>query len=176
MTRKTLVEHMYPITCEAIHVGTVSGKERTVTKNSGIYGWHGDRSQHIVRLYDARGALTPSNFTTTVDRSSVRTDIRLEQDQAAVVVKVPVTIEAAGPVNVVMHGYDADAIRMVLNGEGKTEIRVTNSQFPIAEGRPYRLTIGDEARQVTAGQQGLIFPVSLDGPVAIEIAVEPPKP
>jgi len=175
-TRKTLVEHMYPITFEAIHAGTVSGKERIVTRKSGVYGWHGDRSQHIVRLYDARGALTRSNFTTTVDRNSVRTDVRLERDQAAVVVKVPVTVDSGVPVNVVMHSYAAEAIRMVLNGDGEAQIRVADGQFPVQQGRPYRLTIGGQSRQLTARHQELLFPVLLDGPVEIEIAVDVAKP
>ena len=176
MTRKTLVEHMYPITCEAIHVGTVTGRERIVTKNSGIYGWHGDRSQHIVRLYDARGALTRSSFTTTADTDSVRTQVNLGLDQAAVIVKVPVTVRSRDAVNVVMRDYGTEAIRMALNGTGKARIRVTNGQFPIAQDRLYRLTIGEEATQVTAERQGLLFTVHLDGPVEIWIAPEAATP
>ncbi len=172
ITHKTLVEHMYPITFDAIHAGTVGGKERIVTKQSGVYGWHGDRSLHIVYLYDARGALIRSSFTTTVDDSSVRTDVGLERDQAAVVVKVPVTVASAVPVNVIMRNYGAEAIRMALNGDGKAQIRVTNGQFPIKQGCTYHLNIGGEAMEVTVSRRDLTFPVSLDRPVEIEIAVE----
>ena len=57
MDHKTLVEHMYPIKIESIHAGTIRGRDRIVTKNSGVYGWPGDRRLHVVYRYDARGYL-----------------------------------------------------------------------------------------------------------------------
>ena len=169
MRHKTLVEHMYPITFESIHAGTVRGKERIVTKKSGVYGWHGNGSLHIVYLYDARGELTRSNFMTTVDKSSVRTEVKLEQDQSAAVVKLPITLTASGPVNLVVRQYDINAIRLVLNGKGTANVRVRTGDFIVKPGAAYRITTG-RTQRVTSTRDGLLLlALTLDGPATLLI-------
>ena len=122
LRHNTLVEHMYPITFESIHRGTVRGMERIVTKISGVYGWPGDRALHQVFLYDARGALTRSRFLTTVDASSVRTELRLGEDQSAAVVRVPLARESASPVNVNVEDWSPQTVRLALHGTGSIRV------------------------------------------------------
>jgi len=169
MKHKTLVEHMYPITFESIHVGVVRGKERIVTKKSGVYGWHGDRALHITYLYDARGALTRNGFVTTVDRTGVRMEVALRQDQSAVVVRLPMTLEAAHPVNARVSAYDESGIRASLNGRGAAKIRITDGEFRVVPNRPYRVTMGAKTMSVTSGAQGLEAALGLAGPVELTI-------
>ena len=171
-SHKTLVEHMYPITFESIHPGTVRGRERIVTKRSGIYGWHGDRGLHIVRLCDARGALTRSRFITTVDDASVRTHIQLQKDQSAVVEKLPITLKAGAPVNLIVQQYDAKGITMLLNGKGKATLQIKSGTFQINPGATYR-TKGGAIEKAKAGAKGILaVPLTLDGHVEILIRRE----
>ena len=172
VSHKSIVEHMYPITFESIHAGIVRGKERIVTKKPGVYGWPGDRALHIVYLYDARGALRRSNFLTTVDDSSVRTEVELSKDQSAVIVRLPVTLTASNPVNLSVRQYDINAIRLVLNGKGKAQLRVGNGDFPVKPGAAY-LVKADTVRYVTADKhRTLSFSANAKGPLEIRIAGE----
>ena len=118
MDHKTLLEHMYPITIESIHQGTVRGTERIITKNSGAYGWPGDRSLHIVYRYDSTGHLADNRFLSTADKSGVHTELQLGKDESAAVVKIPVEIESSSPVNLHVRRYDADGLIVALNGRG----------------------------------------------------------
>ena len=119
MDHKTLVEHMYPIAIESIHAGAIRGQDRIVTKNSGMFGWPGDRSLHVVYLYNARGYLAHNDFLSTADQAGVRTEVRLAKDESAVVMKIPVTIESPQPVNFNVLRYDAGGVEIAFNGRGQ---------------------------------------------------------
>ena len=180
MDHKTLVEHMYPITVESIHAGTIRGKELIVTKNSGIYGWpatgtadkHGDRSLHIVYLYDARGMLTRSNFLTTVapGDGAVRTAVNLEKDQSAAIVKLPITLTADTPVNVNVRQYDASAIRMALNGKGTVKFRISDGAFPLYPARIYQITVGGKTWTIAERKKVLTFSADVEGGTNVTIS------
>ena len=167
--RKTLTEHMYPITFESIHAGTVRGKERVITKESAIYGWHGDRALHAVYLYDARGEVTRGDFMSTVDKSGVRTEVKLQEDQAAAVVKLPITLAVTNPVNVSVRQYDLQAIRLALNGRGTAEIHVAQGEFPLYRNLIYQVTVGDKTRTIAEYKTELAFSVHLDGETGVTI-------
>ena len=168
-SHKTLVEHMYPITFESIHAGTVRGKERIVTKRSGVYGWHDDPSLHKIHLCDARGALTRSRFITTVDDAAVRTHIQLQKDQSAVVEKLPITLKTGAPVNVLVRQYAGQGIKMLLNGKGKATLQIRTGTFEIKPAAIYRIK-GAAADQVKADATGtLSVPLTLDGQVEVQI-------
>ncbi len=122
LTYESVPKQMFPITVQEVHGGTVKGKERLVTMNSGVYGWAGDRSLHVAFRYDSRGHRVRPDFLTTVDASSVRTRVDLGQDEAAVVVRIPVRIESTAPVNVVVDRYDDQALSMTVNGRGTIEV------------------------------------------------------
>ena len=96
----TIVSYMYPITFESIHPGIVRGKERIVTKVSGVYGWPGDDSLHVVHFFDARGRKRPHGFVTTVDGDGVRTEILLAEGESAVIEKRARPAGFGGPRNV----------------------------------------------------------------------------
>ena len=169
MDRKTLVEHMYPMTIESIHAGTVRGKQRIVTKNSGVYGWQGDRSLHIVYRYDADGRLDGNNFATTVDSSGGHTDLQLKQHESAAVVKIPVTLKSSEPVNCNVRQYDAAGIVIALNGRGQTQIRIETGPFVVQPGKTYQVMI-DKARDVVAGDDGTLdVALTLVGPTTLKI-------
>ena len=177
LTRRTLTEHMYPITFESIHAGTVRGKERIVTKRSGVYGWPGERREgkragrelHAVYLYDARGTLTPHAFVTAVDGESVRTGVNLTRDQAVAIVKIPVTLESTAPVNVRVTEYSRDQIRITLNGRGEIHLTVQNGGYVIGDGEQHTVTLKQTAATVTSREGRLGGPHTLNGSTELTI-------
>jgi hypothetical protein len=169
MKHKTLVEHMYPITFESIHAGTVRGRERIVTKRSGVYGWPGDRSLHAVYRYDARGELARNGFMTTVDEADARTELRLGESESAAVVRLPITVGSGAPINVRIAEYGAAGIRFSLHGRGPVNLRVADGQFAVRAGEAYRVTAGTTSFSAKADAQGLLITVDLDGPTDVAI-------
>ncbi len=169
VTEETIVAHMYPITFESIHAGTVRGKERIVTKNSGVYGWPGDRSLHAVYPYDARGRLGPNHHLTTVDAGETRTELTLGKNEAAVVVRIPVKIDASGPVNLIVREYDAGGVSLLINGRGDVRFRMRDGKLSIARGSTYRIEAGGKSRDIVAGAVDLEFTVTLAGATRVEI-------
>ena len=176
MKRKTIIEQMYPITFDSIHPGTVRGRERIVTKKSGIYGWPGDRALHKVYAYDARGALMQHNFMTTVDASSVRTEVTLEKDQSAVVVRIPVTLAAPAPVSVNIRRYDKRAVQLVVNGKGTLRIRATKEDLPLRPAMDYRVHADGNPVAIAQHEKDIIFTIELDGETEVTIRTTEAKP
>lgn len=118
----SLPQKMYPITVEEVHAGCVRGKERIITMNSGVYGWPGTRDLHEVFRFDSRGHRIPHNFITTADSGSVRTEVVLDKDETAAIVRIPVQIACESPVNVFVQKHDSRETILDVNGSG--EIRV----------------------------------------------------
>ena len=148
------------------------GEERIITKKDGIYGWHGDRSLHLVYLHDARGRHTRSNFATTVGpgAAGVRTELKLAKDQMAVVAKLPLTLTTSGPVNLNVRRYDRRAVRIALNGRGDITLRVGTGDFAIAPGASYQVRMNGRAQRIAASADGaLSVPLTLDGPTTVEV-------
>jgi len=55
----TLTKYMYPFTPIELHKGYLIGKERIITKVSGLFGW-GDASEFDIKVFDTNGKLTDS--------------------------------------------------------------------------------------------------------------------
>lgn len=169
MDHKTLVEHMYPITIQSIHSGIIRGEERIITMRSGIYGWHGDQSLHIVYLYDENGILVHNNFLTTIDNAGVRTELKLEGDQSAALVKLPIKISASGAINANVCQYDANGIALALNGEGNIEIALEDGDFAVKSDVKYKILANEMQSIVTAKNGRLLMPISLNGYATLQI-------
>jgi hypothetical protein len=170
---KTLVEHMYPITFDSIHEGTVRGLERIVTRRSGIYGWQGDRSLHCVYRYDGRGALTRSEALTTVDSAGVRTRLDLAEQQSAAVVRIPCTLSTPTALNLCVRRYDRDGLLVDLSGVGNASLQVASGDLAVRAGATYRVTLGESTRTVTAKGATLEIALDLQGPARVQIVPEP---
>jgi len=169
--RSTILSEMYPITVEELHSGFIKGRERLITAHSGAYGWPGNRDLHFAYVSDARGILIPSTFLTTVDRSGVRTQITLKENEMAVLKKIPVAIRSRRPINLMAQRYDDEAIRFVLNGRGKTKFTLRDGAFAVRPDAVY-LVKTDTVKRVTADKRGtLSFGIALDG--ELQVGVEP---
>lgn len=169
LNHDSVIQQMFPITVTAIRSGIIRGEDRIVTRHSGIYGWHGDRDLHFVHRYDGRGWPAPHALLTTVDSAGVRTEVHLGPSESAVVKKVPLRLEAEGPVNLIVRQLDAKGVRVLLNGKGPTALRVGSGDFVVKPGRAYQVTT-DRTQAVTASADGVLtVSLALDGPAAVQI-------
>jgi hypothetical protein len=165
LTYPSVPAQMYPITFEEIHAGYVKGRQRLITMRSGLYGWLGDRQLHFAYRYDSRGVPIAHDFLTTADFSGVRTQVDLAKDQCAVVKKIPVSLESAGPVNVHVTKYDATGCELVASGRGPATLTIRNGDFPIRPGLKYVLRKnGADAHSTVAAGESLSFPLELAEP------------
>jgi hypothetical protein len=169
VTEPTIVSNMYPITFDSIHAGTVRGRDRIVTKNSGIYGFHNDRSLHAVYHYDSRGGLLVNNSTTTADASSIRTQLDLKENESAVVKKIPMTLTSTSPINLIMRQYDHQGVNVILTGRGKATLNLRNGDFPIRSELIYRITHGKKSFDLAGYANDLTIELNLTGQTQISI-------
>jgi hypothetical protein len=86
-TYSTLTEHMYPFTPMELHEGYVIGRERIITRKSGLFGW-GDSSGHEMHVYDDSGREVPGYPAPQATRNGANiTELRLAEDWSAVIVR-----------------------------------------------------------------------------------------
>ena len=83
----TLTQYMFPITPVELHRGYIIGKEKIVTKKSGLYGWN-DTSKHEVHVYDDKG-WPAKNFKAPFKNIKGKTysELRLPEDYSAVIIR-----------------------------------------------------------------------------------------
>jgi hypothetical protein len=120
---------MYPITVTDVRSDCVTGRERVVTARDGVYGWPGERCLHLVYRYDRRGRRIAHDFVTTIDAAGARTAVDVDDRELAIVVKLPVTVDSAAPVNVLVSRCDERAIEISLHGHGAARITGPDGQY-----------------------------------------------
>jgi hypothetical protein len=171
-TRKALTTEMYPITVEEIHPGCLKGRERLITLHSGVYGWPGDEELHFIYYHDGRGISMPHGFVTTVDSAGVRTRIDLAENEAAVVKKIPISIQTEKPINLIVKQYDKEKVVLLLNGKGDGRLTMASGDFVIAPKASYHVeTDGRGAQDVHPDAAGkLSFSILLGGPTQIIVS------
>ena len=83
----TLTQHMFPITPIELHKGYIIGREKIITKVSGLYGWD-DASKHEVHVYDDKG-WPAKDFKAPVKvvNGKTYTELRLPEDYSAVIIR-----------------------------------------------------------------------------------------
>ena len=86
-THKTLTEHMFPFTPVELHSGTVIGRERIITKRSGLFGW-GDASAFRAYVYDREGRPTDKVAVSRVVRGEkAYAEVRIPEDYSVAIVR-----------------------------------------------------------------------------------------
>jgi hypothetical protein len=167
LTHPLITTEMYPLTVESIRPGCIQGRERIVTLNSGVYGWPGDTHLHLVRRFDARGRQTADSSLSTVDALGTRTRLDLAPGQTAVVVKLPVVLQAERPVNVCVTCFQDRVLDLTLNGKGAVTLQ--------AEGAGALRVVG---APVEAAADGRALTVTLcgAGPLRLQVDLGQPPP
>jgi hypothetical protein len=161
---------MYPFTLEEVHAGWTKGKERIITKKSGVYGWRGDRQLHRVHRSDARGVLVPNEDFSTANATEVRTELRLAESESAVVEKIPVELLTERPVNVLAKKYDSNGLKVLINGKGDVRLRIANGDFRIEGGETYAVDQDESAQEQLRAGHALVVPLKLDGATLVRIS------
>jgi len=88
-THPTLTGHMYPITPMELHDGWILGRERIITKRSGLFGW-GDKSRHEVHAFDENGRELRDFKSPLIERDGANfSELRLAEGWSAVVIAHP---------------------------------------------------------------------------------------
>jgi hypothetical protein len=162
-----LVRHMYPFTLQELRAGWIKGKERIITRVSGVYGWPGRRQLHQVYRSDARGRLVPNGDFSTADATEVRTELKLADMESAVVEQIPVVLETAHPVNVLVSQYDAGGLELQLHGKGKVRLFLTTVKFRIQPGKTYVVLLSNRDHVEADAAGVLAADIALEGETLI---------
>ncbi len=86
-THHHLVRYMYPITPMELHKGYIIGRERIVTKASGLFGW-GDASAHEVHVFNEEGREVKNAKVPLVRRGGkTYSEVRLAEGWSAAIVR-----------------------------------------------------------------------------------------
>jgi len=86
-----ITPYLFPFTPIEIHPGYMLGQERIVVTHDGNYGWAGKYDLAISRHFDDKGKLTTTHFPINITASGARTAVTLKDNEAAVMVKIPVS-------------------------------------------------------------------------------------
>ena len=128
LTHRMITAEMTPLTIESIHAGRIQGRERIITLNSGIHGWPKDHHLHDIRLFDARGRMTPHAQLTTADETGTRTDLQLTTGQTAVIVRLPITLQSDKTVNTCVTRFKKNVLELTLSGEGNVTLHLEDNE------------------------------------------------
>ena len=86
-THHTLTRYMYPITPLEIHNGLVIGRERIITRKSGLFGF-GDGSRHEIHAFNEEGREVEQFRAPRVERDGhAYSEIRLPEGWSAAIVR-----------------------------------------------------------------------------------------
>ncbi len=155
LTHRMITAEMYPLTIESIHAGRIQGRERIVTMNSGIHGWPQDHHLHDIRLFDARGRLTPHAQLTTADKSGTRTDLNLTPGQTAILVRLPITLQTDHPVNTCVTHFAAHLLELTLSGQGNVTLHFEHKLTGHLRVTGTDATVNEEPRDIQFKLDGL---------------------
>lgn len=86
-THHHLTRYMFPITPMELHEGYILGKERIITKKSGLFGW-GDGAQHEVHVIDDTGHEVEGFNAPRVEKDGkAYTELRIAEGWSAAIVR-----------------------------------------------------------------------------------------
>jgi hypothetical protein len=155
LTHRMITAEMVPLTVESIHAGRIQGRERIVTMNSGVHGWQKDHHLHDIRLFDARGRMTPHTQITTADKSGTRTDLNLTPEQTAVLVRLPITIQSDNPVNTCVTHFETHLLELTLSGQSDVTLHFEDKAAGKLRVTGADATVNEEAHTIRLKLDGL---------------------
>ena len=81
------INHTFPFTPVELHEGYILGKERIITKVSGLYGW-GDPSSHEVHVFNEKGEEATDFKAPWVKRNGQTfTELRIAEGWSAAIIR-----------------------------------------------------------------------------------------
>ncbi|MGQ9732277.1 MAG: hypothetical protein ACUVX8_13525 [Candidatus Zipacnadales bacterium] len=79
--------YLFPFTPLELHHGYLLGRERIITMHSGSYGWHGEETRCMVRIFDPEGKLREERGPLMVSDTQ-RMEIKLAEGEVAVIERI----------------------------------------------------------------------------------------
>lgn len=139
--------YLFPFTPIELHYGYLLGKERIVAAHAGRFGWPGERCLVEVHHFDREGKRTGTDYPTTIG-SEARTAIEPGEDEAVILVRLPVTLEpASGEAVVRQVRYGADELSLVVTAPQGATLRISDGPMAVRADRAYTVSIGDQPSQ-----------------------------
>ena len=86
-THPHLTRYMYPITPMALHEGYILGRERIVTKKSGLYGWGGNEGHEVHVFDDTSKEVAGFEAPLREIAGKTYTELRIAEDWSAVIIR-----------------------------------------------------------------------------------------
>jgi hypothetical protein len=160
--------HLTPFTPLELHAGYLLGKERIIATHSGNYGWPGERSLVRVCHFNSAGKLTATDFPTKVG-AEARTAITLQDKEAVVLERVPLSLKPQGQAQASQVRYGAEGLTVQLQAPKGGVLTVASGELPLREGAVVKVSLGSGSRAVTVkrGVLTIPLPAGFSGTVAL---------
>jgi hypothetical protein len=162
--------YVFPFTPIELHPGYLLGRERIIFTHSGNYGWPGTKFLVQTRYFDSNGKLTERDFKTKID-SEARTEVEIEKGEAAVLVKLPVTlIPKKGLATIQGVQYGRKGLKFATRSATDFSLMIRTGEMTVNPGQKFNLKMDNMSKTVSADKRGVL---TLDfGPTAILLIVE----
>jgi hypothetical protein len=160
--------YLFPFTPIEIYQGYLLGKERIITLHSGSYGWPGQRCLVAVHHFDHQGKHSGTDYPTVIGEDA-RTHVALNEEEAVVLERLPVTLEpAVGEARVTGVRYSGEEFSFHITSEGGT-LRIDSGPFAVQPGTNYTVEIGSTVRPISVTNGTLILPIPAGKNVAVRV-------
>ena len=113
---------IFPFTPIELHHGYLLGRERIITVHYGRYGWQDDTSLVVCHRFDKDGKRHPADWPTTIVSGATRTDVRLCDEEVAVLVRVPCKLSGTEDVVIQSVMDSEDGLRFTAHGSGTMKV------------------------------------------------------
>ena len=134
-----IMPYVFPFTPIELHAGYLLGKERIITTHSGNFGWAGEKVLSLSHHFDENGKLMATHFPTKITRKEVRTNVTLKDNEAAVLVRIPVTfaptskvLSSAWNATITANQYNAKSIALNITAPDGGVLTIQNGKFALA--------------------------------------------
>lgn len=137
-----IMPFVFPFTPIELHAGYLLGKERIIVTHSGNYGWSSEKVLSLSHHFDENGKLLDTHFPIKISRKEARTDVELKDNEAAVLVKIPITfappakvLSPAWNAAITVNQYDAVGIALNINAPDGGVLTIQNDAFSLDNNR-----------------------------------------
>jgi hypothetical protein len=131
-----MMPYVFPFTPIELHAGYLLGKERIITTHSGNYGWSGGKVLSLSHHFDENGKLLDTHFPIKITRKEARTSVELKDNEAAVLVKIPITfapptkvLSSVWNAAITVNQYDGKSIALNINAPDGGILTIQNGTF-----------------------------------------------
>lgn len=148
--------YVFPFTPIELHAGYLLGKERIIVTHSGNYGWTGAKHLVQVRYFDTNGKLNERDFKTRID-SEARTQVEVKAGEAAVLVKLPVTVASTqGEVAIHNVQYGPKGLIFAVETANDFSLEIHTGDMKIQPEQTFNLKSAKGSETVSAGKDGVL--------------------